>query len=425
MVIASCNKKPDTIGLDLVDYNKLLVHDTVFSVYAISSGEDSLASDETSLNLLGSQWTNTFGLTNAGFYTHLRLSEVSPDFGTDPVVDSAIFTMVYYGYYGYINSPFRVKIYEVADDFYQMDSVYYSNRKLQTYDTELANHYFVPNPEDSVVINDSTKTAAELRIPMNPDFINKIFFSEDTNYLKSNENFISFFKGIYVTVDSVTYPGSGSILLFNMLNTRSKVTFYYHSMFNDTLTDSTYTLVFNSNSARIQKFQHNFSKSADQNFINMVLNGDTTAGENKLYLQSMAGVQTRIYFPDLGVWRGREQYVINEAKLIIPYHESFSYYPVPNTLVLLKQNEDNTVDILDDQNNGDSYFGGSITDSSYYYQFRITYYIQDLLKDSPDNGLVLYPSGKAIRADQVVLAGTKADADSVRMELRVIYTKLN
>jgi hypothetical protein len=425
--IASCNKKPDTIGLDLLDHNQLLVYDTVFSVYALSSVEDSVVSDETSINLLGSQWTSTFGLTVASFYSHLRLSEVSPDFGTDPVVDSAFFTLVYYDYYGNINTPMTVKIYEVAEDFYQKDSIYYSNRNLQTYDTELANHFFFPSPGDSVEINDSTKTSAELKIPMNQDFINKIFYSGDTNLLKSNENFISAFKGIYVTVDSVNYPGGGSILYFNLLNTRSKITFYYHSYTNDTLNDSlTYTLVFNSNNARIENFYHNFSKSTDQNFLNQIILKDTAAGEQNLYLQGMSGIRTKIFFPDLDQWWGKNQYAVNEALLIIPAAAGGSYYPVSDNLILLRQNEDSTASILIDQNVGDAYFGGSLDDTSNSYQFRITFYIQELLKDSSDYGLLLYPSGKTVRANEVKLHGThNNEPDTSRMELRLIYTKLD
>lgn len=417
-IIASCNKKPDTIGLDLVDHNQLLVSDTVFSVYAISSKEDSLISDETSYNLLGSQWTNTFGLTVASFYSHLRLSEVSPDFGTDPHVDSAFLTLVYADYYGYINFPLRVRVYEVAEDFYQADTVYYSNKKFEVLDTELANYYFTPSPEDSVVVNDSTKTAAQLKIPMSDEFINKIFFAEDTN-LSSNDLFIQYFKGIYVTVDSVTFPGAGSILNFNLLNSGSKVTFYY----NDSLT---YTLVFNTNTARVQNYYHNFSKSTDQNFVNQIINNDTVTGEQNLYLQGLSGIKTKIFFPDLAKWWGKNKHAINEALLIIPAAEGGSFYPVPEKLILLQQNEDSTASILVDQNVGDAYFGGSLDDTSNSYQFRITLYIQELLKDSSDYGLLLYPSGKTIRANEVMLHGThNSEPDISRMELRLIYTKLD
>lgn len=380
--------------------------------------EDSVVSDETSINLLGSQWTSTFGLTVASFYSHLRLSEVSPDFGTDPHVDSAFFTLVYYDYYGNINTPLTVRIYEVAEDFYQKDSVYYSNKKLQIYDTELAHHFFFPSPEDSVVVNDSTKTAAQLKIPMNQEFVNKVFFAEDTN-LSSNEMFIQYFKGIYVTIDSVDYPGGGSILYFNLLNSNSKVTFYY----NDSLT---YTLVFNSNNARIENFYHNFSKSTDQNFINQIILKDTAAGEQNLYLQGMSGIRTKIFFPDLDRWWGKNKYAVNEALLIIPAASGGSYYPVSENLILLRQNEDSTASILVDQNVGDAYFGGSLDDTSNSYQFRITLYIQELLKDSSDYGLLLYPSGKTVRANEVKLYGThNNEPDTSRMELRLIYTKLD
>ncbi|MBC8487351.1 MAG: DUF4270 family protein, partial [Bacteroidetes bacterium] len=120
----SCNKKPETIGLDLVDYNKLYVgYDTIIAITAYSSFEDSVITDETSQNLLGSQYTNVFGLTNTSFYTQLRLSDIQPDFGENPQADSVVFTMVYSGYYGNINTEQTVKIFEINENLYS-DSAY-------------------------------------------------------------------------------------------------------------------------------------------------------------------------------------------------------------------------------------------------------------------------------------------------------------
>ena len=80
--------------------------------------------------------------------------------------------------------------------------------------------------------------------------------------------FLEYFKGIYITADSMNAPGDGAILYFNLLNSRSKVTIYY----NDTLT---YNLVFNQNTGRIGNFYHNYAKSQNQNFRDQILNNDT------------------------------------------------------------------------------------------------------------------------------------------------------
>jgi hypothetical protein len=420
LVLTSCNKKPEIIGLDLVDNNKIPVNTAVFSVSAFSSVEDSVLTDETTINLLGCRYSETFGLTVASIYTHLRLSQLSPDFGDvlQPDSASAFLTLVYTGYYGNISTPQTVRIYEITEDFYA-DSTYYSKSSLDVSDIELASYTFFPNPDDSVSVNDSTKVAAELRIPLESEFINKILFPQDTSVLTSNENFIEYFKGIYITIDSRSALHEGAILYFNLLDTRSKVTIYY----NDSLS---FDLVFNQNTARFGNFYHNYSMSTNQNFLEQIYLNDTTKGNQGLYLQGLAGIKTTIRIPSLQEWVNTNNYVINEAKLIIPAYESGEYLLPADKLLLFKLNESGYPVFTTDQLEGDNYFGGSLNDSTYSYQFRLSFYIQELLNGAPDYGLVMYMSGKTIKANETLLYGTDPSLlDLKRMELRIIYTVLN
>ncbi len=285
LIFTACKKQPEYIGLNLVVHDTLPVLDTVFSLQAYSVIEDSVVTDETSTNLLGSMLTHNFGLTVASIYTHLRLSTLSPKFGEAPQFDSAFLVMVYSGYYGNITTPQTIRIFEVDTNFY-VDSSYYSNRIFSRKDTELANFTFVPNPVDSVQINDSTRVTAQIMIPLNAEFANKILLADSAD-LVSNDKFLDYFKGIYITVDSMNSEGEGAILYFNLLNARSKVTIYY----NDTLS---YNLIFNNNSARVGNFYHNYSRSMNSNFKDQVLQGDTTVGTQNLYLQGLAGIKTLI-----------------------------------------------------------------------------------------------------------------------------------
>jgi hypothetical protein len=418
LIFSGCNKKPESIGLDLVDQNKLPVFDTLFSVSAYSTEEDSVITDETSVNLLGSQYTENFGLTVASIYTHLRLSGLSPRFGDSPQFDSAFLILVYSGYYGNISTPQTIRIYEVDTNFYH-DSTYYSSRIFSHKETELAVLTFIPNPIDSVQINDSTKVSAQIRIPLNEEFANKILLA-DTLDLVSNEKFLEYFKGIYITVDSVNAPGDGAILYFNLLNSRSKVTIYY----NDTLT---YNLVFNQNTGRIGNFYHNYAKSQNQNFRDQVLNNVTTIGTQNLYLQGLAGIKTIIKIPSLSDWVNTKNYAINDAKLIIPVYESLDSLLKPaDKLLLFKLNEAGDVVFTDDQLEGDKYFGGSFNDNTNNYEFRLSFYIQDLLNGATDYGLVLLVSGKTTNANEVSLYGTEPDGpDLPSMGLKIVYTKVD
>jgi hypothetical protein len=417
LIISACNKKPESIGLDLVDYNKLPVSDTTFSVFAYSSIEDSVITDETSINLLGSQYTENFGLTVASLYAHLRLSVLSPDFGENPQFDSAFLTLVYSGYYGDTLTPQTIRIYEVLEDFYK-DSTYYSTDKFVYSTDEFANFTFIPHPSDSVSINDTTEVSAQVKIPLNEAFVNKIISPGDDTVLSSNVNFLDYFKGIYITADSMASPGSGAILYFNLLNSRSKVTIYY----NDSLT---YDLVFNSNSARVGHFHHNYAKSLNQNFRDQILSNDTNIGTDDLYLQGLAGIKTIIKFPSVNDWVNTNNYAINDAKLMIPVYESDEELKPADKLLLFKLDETGSPVFTEDQLEGDKYFGGNYNETTNNYHFRISFYLQSLLNGTADHGLVLLVSGKTTNANEVRLYGTEANVpDLSKMELKIVYTKI-
>ena len=417
-LLFACNKKPESIGLDLLDESKLGVYDTAFTITAYSVIDDSVYTDELSVNLLGSLQTENFGLTNASFYSHLRLSYSSPGFGDDPQPDSAILTLVYAQYYGYINTPQTVKVYEVLEDFYK-DSTYFSNTHFELEPlTELANYSFVPNPTDSIMQEDSTYLTAELRIPLNETFINKIMFPPDDSIYNSSDSFLEYFKGIYVVADSMSNSDEGAILYFNLLSTRSNVTVYY----DDSLS---FEFTINSNCATVGNYQHNYSKSQNQNFIEQVTLGDTTKGTENLYLQGLGGIKTELDLSSLNDWVGTNKYAINEAKLVIPVIEPVEELAPAQQLILFKYDENGDLDFIRDQLEGDNYFGGKYDEVSSSYQFRISLHVQSLLNGSSEYGLVLYTSGKSVNANQVSIFGTDPDnATLPKMYLNVTYTLL-
>ena len=411
----ACNKEPESIGLDLLDESKLSVYDTTFAITAYSTIDDSILTDELSASLLGSLQTEDFGLTNASFYSHLRLSSTSPDFGDDPQPDSAILSLVYAQYYGFIATPLTVKVYEVIEDFYR-DSSYYSTSNFEIESSELANYTFIPNPTDSIMQEDSTYINADLRIPLNETFINKMLFPSDDSVYNSSDNFIEYFKGLYVTVDSMSNSGEGSILYFDLLNPRSNVTLYY----GDSLS---FEYSINSNCATVGKYQHNYSKSLDQNLVQQIMQGDTTLGSENLYLQGLGGIETRLDLSSLEEWVGANKYAINEAKIVIPVIESLEELPPASQLILFKYDEDGNLGFTRDQLEGDNYFGGKYNSASLSYQFRISLHVQSILNGTPDYGLVMYTSGKSINANQVSLYGTEPENPvSPKMYLNVIYT---
>lgn len=414
----SCKKDPQTLGFDLVENNPLEVVfcDTV-TVVAYSELEDSIRTDETTYNLLGSFYDPVFGKTSAAIFTQISLSTTNPDFGTNPQCDSLVFSLQYTGYYGDTTATQTIRLYEITEYLY-LDTVYYSFQTV-TYDaTELASYTFAPHPNDSVLI-DTTYYEPHLRFTMPPALGDKILTAPSTA-VDSNSSFKEYFKGLAILPDDIaTAPGVGALLYFNFYANISRINLYYHNDEEDSLS---YRIALNATSnARFVHFDHSGYEQADALFRQQLLQGDRSLGNEQVYLQSNAGVKTRIEFPYLLNLVKDNKIAINEAQLIFYNRDPESPYDPPQELALYGTN-DSTLFYLEDQSEDADYFDGNYNKPR--YRFRISRYIQGVLLGEQDNtGLYLFTTGASTNATRVILNGPETSAD--RMELRLIYTKPN
>jgi hypothetical protein len=222
--------------------------------------------------------------------------------------------------------------------------------------------------------------------------------------------------------DEVTAAGEGSILYFDLLDNRSKLTIFYK---NDSTDSLSFDFLINLNNARINRYDHAYSLSTDPAFINMVLNGDTTLGTDNLFLHCMGGVKTNIWFPEILEWAGASTRVINQAKLIIPLAEEYAEGYEPSTsLILFKNLSNGGFDFVPDFLQSETYFDGTYDEGSNSYSFRISLHIQDLLKGDPDYGLGLFPNAKSIRATGMKVKGTDM-MNPDRFRLEITYTEVD
>ena len=120
----SCEKEPGEIGLAIQPPDdKLEVRYTdTSSLVSYSVIEDSVKTDEMSINLLGSMYDPVFGKTTASFATQLRMANAGVDFGVNPQVDSLVLSLVYVSYYGDLLTQQTLHIYELDEDIF-IDSV--------------------------------------------------------------------------------------------------------------------------------------------------------------------------------------------------------------------------------------------------------------------------------------------------------------
>ena len=419
LVIASCNKEPDLIGLDLLPAgDRLNMSDTVTSnIIAYSVREDALSTKNLSSNLLGYLNDPVFGPVKASFYTQYRLPLSNISFGENPVADSIVFTLVYSGVYGDSLAQHTVKVFELDESLGDVSDTlqYYSTSTKQVLPTPIGEATFVPNliKADSV---DGKFVKPHLRVTLTQEFANKIL-SSGPDTLSSNKFFSAIFKGLFIDVAPVTSGSPGSILHFDMLHEMSRVALYYHN--NKDTTSIKFPI--NSSCMRFNNYNHYGFASAAPELLQQFA-GDTAIMHQQVFLQSMGGSKVKLKIPFLDDFPQNDKKIaVNEALLIFTDSEPENIFKAPGQLSLRAMSDTGTYMVLPDELLGSNYFGGRYVGKK-EYKFRITKYVQDrmMYPDLPDNGLMLLIPGGALTANRLILNGPGHPTD--RMKLVIYYT---
>lgn len=421
---ASCKKVPD-IGDTLQPTSSFIK--VAFcgeqDIVAESERIDSLSTKGSSLSLVGDLNDPIFGNSNLSFYTQIGLTSNSIKWGEGATTDSIVLQMIYSGYYGDTLSPITLKVHEVAESMSKESMTYYSNTSF-TLGDELASYTFSPRPKTRNNIDDDSLSAAVVRIPID-NALGERFINEE-NQFTSNATFMNYFKGLYVSCEPTN--GIGSICYFNLLNTKSYLRIYYHNDYDTTFYDFNVSDKY----IRFNHFEH------DYNTATSPIAFDDTTNNQYLYVQSTAGVRSRLIFPNIAQWAKdmNTNVLINEAKLILTgangmingVNNDTEMFSQPVQLVVVKANEDDSYSILPDQMVGTNYFNGMYDAKTDQVWFRISEYVQDLVLAGPeaDNyGLFVYTYSGAYNAKRWIFHGPDSPDTTDRVKLEIIYSKIN
>lgn len=421
--ILGCENDPEEIGLNIQPENELLsvAYSDTITLQAYSEIVDSVRTDETSRNLLGSYLDPVFGRTTASIATQVRLSTTSVGFGDSPQLDSIVLAFEYTRIqlqgdkemlaYGDTTTPQTFRVYELDESIF-FDSAYYSNDAPAIKEPEIGVLTTAPTPADSITV-DTLRLKSQLRIHLSEELGNRLL---EQDSITSNDALDDVLKGFYISPDPVS--SGGAIVFFNLLETYSRLTIYYSNTESDSLE---YHFNINSESARFNNYSHSY-ELADPDFLAQ-MQGDSLLGKERLYLQSMGGVTTKIMFPNFSDWK-QEEIAINEANLIFTNLNQESEFEPPSNLVLFRINSEGNNEFLQDQFEGEDYFGGEYDETTGTYTFRITQHLQKVLgSDTLTNNLLLSISGASLLPNRVVLAGYDTTLQN-RLRLQMIYTKL-
>lgn len=411
----SCRKTPERIGSDLQPSNSLIsvAFNDEHSVESSTFKVPSLSTKMLGYTFLGNNNDPVFGILNCDFFTQFSLTTESQTWGDNAVADSVVLNLVYNGYYGDTTEYMTVRAYEILEDMY-VDSTYRSNMVLECDEYELANHIFSPRPH---TIIDTTLDRGMLRIPINPALGTK--FIENEAELASNTKFKEFFKGLRVICDITN--AEAAICFFNMNHSYTYLRVYYHNDI-DTLH---YDFQVSSSDVRYNHYYHDFNAAA-----NTITFNDTVDNE-KLYVQGVAGTRAWIKFPNLQEWAKslNDKVIINEAKLVLTgaVTDTAEYAP-PARLVAAgaKFDTDTLYAILPDQYVGSEYFGGTYDASTETVFFRITEYVQNVIKNgsyaTECNGLLIYVDQGSYTPRRWAFHGPQSTEEDKRVRLEIVYS---
>jgi len=424
---------------DLVKVGKLTEKT---SIKAYTFKDQKQRTDEPAYNLLGAFNDPIFGKTIADFALQFRIPEY-PDFSKNAKIDSLVLYFRYTELYGDVVTPQRFKVYELNVDL-DFDLKYYQDQDLKGMSKSevLADKIYLPKFKlyyDSIkspVTAGSTKLTPkdtviqELSIKLSSSIVNKLM-AADSVTLSNNDKFIKYFKGLYVEASDLSQ--GGSIMKITSRYGGPYLVMHYHNDEKDSLS---YTFVINkSTSARVNRFVHDYSKTAFAANLDKETNQD-----NQIYVQSTGGLRSKITIGNLNSWSklipdiantvDTNFVTLNKAELIFQVDTTITdvtkYVPSERLLLAaISNDEENPIYNLSDYLFSQVYFGGYYNSVDKTYRFNIAKHIQEVLdkkKGKENLGFYLESSVKNSIYRRVALEGAVTDPKKSGIRLEITYS---
>lgn len=402
----SACKKPALQDTALIPDDRLgLKSADTFTVKAYSVHEDSIGMTLVTFCDLGYMEDPAFGTTEASFYLPFVLKKDSITFDDGPIaLDSLVLYLRYAGTYGDWRYPQAVQVHEMTEGI--VDSVdYFSN---QTFDVDPVSvgevNGFIPNMFDSVAVK-GEKYPPLLRIKLDDSFGQKFIDAAGTSVYHTNEDFSNFFKGLYITANKSN--GGKAIVLFDPYtykgDTVSKLTVYYHDA-----QDTSKSMDFPPNRIEfVNRYVHDYSNSAVEPFIN---NPDTTGGDSLIFIQGLAGLNTKLTVPYLN---SIGNVFINKAELVLTENSEHgnSVFDPPLKLSAFEASDDGGIGALIDEADAETDASGT------RYKLNLSRYYQETVHNNRENAIFISTGNRWHIANRFAAGGGSHSKHALKLNL--------
>jgi len=432
VLLYNCEPDPDSLGEQLFLDGAAQGKEVSFPVIAYNiDNKDSIRSDASKLGsaTLGAVKDAQFGKQKASYYTQLRLPAYSPDFGTNPAVDSVVLvikptyasdsitttTNEDYIYpdgsvaakkvvntypaikYGRTKSPkLTIRVNEVTEFLNGPADIAYSN-KAYTIGQEIGTKDFTGTVNSVTITKDSDASslftsATGFRIPLSPSFFKtKIIDKKGQPELSDVSNFIRHFKGIKLSVDE-----DDAYLIQFSPNDMELVMYYKNDKTeNGTTTrpQSTYTFALGSANAHIGNYVYDRFGTPAKDAIE---GSNPATGDARLYAQGMGGASIGVKLSTQTIKDLKELYQNNKAAIISAKIRLYtdaawtSQYAKPKNFTIVQRDKGTdgkpttafTADLLNltEANNFAIYRAYDLDKNPTYYDFTVTKSVKDIVE---------------------------------------------
>ena len=435
-------------GIDLVpDSLRIKTNATdSFTVAAYTYLADSVLTGNLSKVLVGEYTDPILGIMKASFVTQMIPASTNTDsfIATGAKPDSLVIYLRYplsgIKVYGNSTDSCQIDIMRI-NNYLHFSDVYYYNYNIDNLVPGLEfSTWFKPNQiiddaekeadakwqilKDEAYAKDSTVDLSTIQRPSPiailpikfPDNLRDDFF--DLISKIDTTTFAQYVNGFYFTPSSSS--PSKSISVFDYTDAETKAILYYQTLTTDSIE---YPIALNSSTTRFNLFKNTYNEPS---FL-PDLDNPKNKQDSVVYVHGIAGLRTKIYFPNIDELNKQGRYAVNKAELFLTAESSVDtlLFTVPSNLILRELDNNGNLDgylteYINPQNR--TYTGVSFDGKQYL--FDITLYIQRVLDGKISNsGLVAMLPDESTNPSRVVL--TSPTHTTNKMKLVLTLTKLS
>ncbi len=381
LVIISCDDSNDfdstTIGDDFIKSETTIAIVDTFTVRLSTFIDDSIATSNTSVGLVGNYIDEELGLVRTKSFYRLGISADAYSMDIRDKFDSLTITMRYSGVsYGDTTKLQKINVYRLTQEL-----------KARS-DGSLYNISSVPHeaePIGSVTIKPQPNNDEDLVIRLNDDWGKELFDSiqNKSGSILTEEKFLQYLPGLAIGSET----DDGSVLAFSLADSLFYMT-VHASRFEYDLIDTDF--VFPMINADLQFNQIKSDRSGTNSALVSPSSHDkvySVQTGNRSFAQGGIGMYTRIEFPGVGgVLKMDQKRFLMKAELILkPVSQSYEKVPLPENIYLYESNRTNdlvaTLLNSDDEPLTPKFVMDDIYYEDTYYMFDITTFIASELSD--------------------------------------------